>query len=130
MHSPDCSLCANLDRATAYRYMGIPNIIPLSHGSQWLSHDLTTALMDLTVDNQVTLDYTGQVPDAPRITFTQGEDGTIAAMVTTDAGRNSLLWWPATTKELGAHVVYDVLDTFKKLQNARGVTIVPYFETV
>ena len=124
MHGPTCPSCANLTRAQAYRYIGEPHIIPLSHGSGWLAWDLYTTLNPLKPGDEVTIDYRGVVDGAPVIAFMMEADGSLTATYDGKDGRQHTLHNPPVLEEHYSPMVKDVLKALTSERGARGAVIV------
>ena len=125
MGHPDCTLCAHLDRASAYRYLGIANIIPVSHGSRWLADDLLEVLTALEPGDTITIDYAGDIDPAPKVTFTKGKDLAIAATVSIPGELSRELLHVSADGTTYPTMVFEVLTALRDARGARGVILVP-----
>ena len=125
MGHPDCTLCARLDRATAYRYLGEPHFIPVSHGSRWLGDDLREVLTALEPGETATIDYAGVVDPAPTVTFVKGDDLAIAATVIVSNVMHRDLLHVSVDGTTYPTLVFGVMGALRDARGARGVILVP-----
>lgn len=125
MGHPDCKLCARLDRASAYCYLGIKNIIPVSHGCRWLADDLREVLTALEPGEPITIDYAGEIDPAPTVTFTKGKDLAIAATVSIPGEFCRELLHVSADGTTYPTMVFEVMTALRDARGARGVILVP-----
>jgi hypothetical protein len=78
-HLDRCAACATQTRASAYLWLGINNLIPASHGANWLGEDIRRTLDQLEPGQEVELDYTGAVENAPRVALYRTLDDIVTA---------------------------------------------------
>ncbi|MEO6115353.1 MAG: hypothetical protein ABIP33_03120 [Pseudolysinimonas sp.] len=78
-HLTGCATCATQTRSSAYRWLGLNNPIPATHGANWLGEDLRRTLEDLEPGQEIELDYTGAVENAPRIALYRTLDDIVTA---------------------------------------------------
>ncbi len=125
MGHPDCTLCARLDRATAYRYLGEPHIIPVSHGSRWLGDDLRGVIAALEPGETTTIDYAGDIDPAPKVAFTVGQDLAVAATVEIPGETSRELWHATVDGNTHNTIVFEVLTALRDARGAHAVIILP-----
>jgi hypothetical protein len=125
MGHPDCWLCARLDRATAYRYLGEPHFIPVSHGCRWLADDLRDVIGSLAPGEKIAIDYDGKVDDAPTVTFVKGDDLAIAATVTVPNVMHRDLLHVSLDGTTYPTLVFEVMGALRDARGARAVILVP-----
>jgi hypothetical protein len=78
-HLDGCTVCANLTRPTAYRWLGLTNWIPVHHSVGWIRDDLRGAIESLKPGQEIELDYRGDHEGAPRIAIHRSLDDVISA---------------------------------------------------
>jgi len=124
MHGPTCCTCAPLTRPEAYRWIGIPNPVPVSHGCGWLGWDIRETLRPLLPGGEATLDYRGVVDGAPTITVRAGDDGMLTATVLSSKGTVYSCTHPPIGDEFYAPMSTAILEALVQERGARGVIIV------
>jgi len=124
MHAPDCSTCSTLDRAAAYNLLGLPHFIPVGHASAWMSRDLHRTLRDFTPGDEAIVDFAGEVPEAPLVRFTKGDDRALTATFQLADGTVTELQRPAVDDEPYPPMITATLQELVKIRGARAVIII------
>lgn len=112
---------SELTRARAYDWVGVPHITAIKAGVHWLRTDLANELENLKPGHETTLDYRGEVGDAPLLVLGRSSDDVISVRSlngTVDAEGNTQRAWPSS--KLPNRDEWIVFDLMQLLLYRRG----------
>lgn len=117
-----------LTRARAYDYLGKNHFIPMTLGASWLSADLVSTLTALHLGSTTTLDYRGDLADAPHFALSRTPADLVVLRSHTGpmdaAGNHHWTWPPSALPDRTEWIAHDILGAILARRKAPWVVLV------
>ncbi|MCC6856261.1 MAG: hypothetical protein IT189_09400 [Microbacteriaceae bacterium] len=118
-----------LTRSRAYDYLGKPHFIPMKLGASWLKADLVSTRDVLPLGGTTTLDYRGDLADAPHFTLSRTPADLVVLRSRTGpmdaAGNHHWNWPPSALPDCTERIAHDILGAILERRDAPWVVLVP-----